>query len=347
MLTELLDRVLELLGADTAAVLLVDESGEELSPRRARHRGGGPAGRPRPGRLRVRRAHRRRATADRARPGRRVDGLEPHPVAEGHPHDGRRAADQQRLRRGCAPRRLPGLASVRRRRHPAAADRGRSACQRRARPAARGRQGGCRGAATEPRSERAAPNRRSSSPLGTFRPRAAASAAIGTTCSSSTTETSGSSSVTWPATACTRRSSWVGIRSALRSYALLSSSPDEALALTDRKVQHFEVGTMATVAVGVISPPYDEMHVALAGHPPPVVATPMRPAEIANIRAGPPLGVDLAATAPWPRCRCRRAQWSCCTPTGSSNGVASSSTKGSTACGRRWSPGRPPPSATG
>ncbi len=55
---------------------------------------------------------------------------------------------------------------------------------------------------------------------------------------------------------------------------------------------------MATVAVGVISPPYDEMHVALAGHPPPVVATPMRPAEIADIRAGPPLGVDLAATRP-------------------------------------------------
>src|SRR4051812_19501109 len=36
MLTELLDRVVELLGADTAAVLLVDESGEELFARAAR-----------------------------------------------------------------------------------------------------------------------------------------------------------------------------------------------------------------------------------------------------------------------------------------------------------------------
>src|SRR4051812_3761271 len=88
------------------------------------------------------------------------------------------------------------------------------------------------------------------------------------------------------------------IRSALRSYALLSSSPDEALALTDRKILHFELGRMATASVGVISPPYDEMHIALAGHPPPVVAGPGRPTEIADIRAGLPLGVSLGSARP-------------------------------------------------
>jgi putative methionine-R-sulfoxide reductase with GAF domain len=88
------------------------------------------------------------------------------------------------------------------------------------------------------------------------------------------------------------------IRSALRAYALLSPSPDEALALTDRKVLHFEMGNMATVAVGVISPPYDEMHISLAGHPPPVVAVPGRPAELVDIRAGLPLGVNLKGTRP-------------------------------------------------
>jgi serine phosphatase RsbU (regulator of sigma subunit) len=88
------------------------------------------------------------------------------------------------------------------------------------------------------------------------------------------------------------------IRSALRAYALLSSSPDEALALTDRKVRHFEMGNMATAAVGIISPPYDEMQITLAGHPPPVVAAPGRPAEVADIPAGLPLGVTTASSRP-------------------------------------------------
>jgi putative methionine-R-sulfoxide reductase with GAF domain len=88
------------------------------------------------------------------------------------------------------------------------------------------------------------------------------------------------------------------IRSALRAYALLSSSPDEALALTDRKVRHFELGNMATAAVGIISAPYDEMQITLAGHPPPVVAAPGRPAEVAAIPAGLPLGVTSASSRP-------------------------------------------------
>ncbi|MBV9950811.1 MAG: SpoIIE family protein phosphatase [Acidimicrobiia bacterium] len=88
------------------------------------------------------------------------------------------------------------------------------------------------------------------------------------------------------------------IRSALRSYALMSTSPDEALALTNRKVLHFEVGNMATAAVGVISPPYDEMQLALAGHPPPMVAVPGRATETADIRAGLPLGVSREGARP-------------------------------------------------
>ena len=88
------------------------------------------------------------------------------------------------------------------------------------------------------------------------------------------------------------------IRSALRAYALLGSGPDEVLAMTDRKVQHFEVGTIATVAAAVISPPYDEMRVALAGHPAPVIAHAGVEAEILPLEPGLPLGIGIDAERP-------------------------------------------------
>jgi sigma-B regulation protein RsbU (phosphoserine phosphatase) len=85
------------------------------------------------------------------------------------------------------------------------------------------------------------------------------------------------------------------IRSALRAYALIETSPARVLDLVDRKVNHFEIGTMATVACAVIDPPYDAMTVALAGHPPPVVAAPGRPASLVEVEPGIPLGVHLVA----------------------------------------------------
>ena len=88
------------------------------------------------------------------------------------------------------------------------------------------------------------------------------------------------------------------LRSALRAYALLEVTADEVLRLTDRKMRHFEIDKMATCAVAVVSPPYDHVSVALAGHPPILFASPGRPATFIDAVAGPPLGVrtDL----PWP-----------------------------------------------
>jgi putative methionine-R-sulfoxide reductase with GAF domain len=88
------------------------------------------------------------------------------------------------------------------------------------------------------------------------------------------------------------------LRSALRSYALLEVTPDELLRLTNRKMRHFEIDTMATCAVAVVSPPYDRASFSLAGHPPILTASPGRPAAFVDATVGPPLGVltDL----PWP-----------------------------------------------
>ena len=57
------------------------------------------------------------------------------------------------------------------------------------------------------------------------------------------------------------------IRSALRAYALLDVAPETVLDLVDAKVQHFEMQTFATVVCAVTKPPYDEVSIAVAGHP--------------------------------------------------------------------------------
>jgi serine phosphatase RsbU (regulator of sigma subunit) len=90
------------------------------------------------------------------------------------------------------------------------------------------------------------------------------------------------------------------IRSALRAYALVSDDPADVVALTDRKVQHFEIGEIATVAVAMTRAPYDEFHIASAGHLPPIVAAQAGPASFADIDIGPPLGAGVRDQR-WPR----------------------------------------------
>jgi phosphoserine phosphatase RsbU/P len=82
------------------------------------------------------------------------------------------------------------------------------------------------------------------------------------------------------------------IRSALRAYALIDELPERVLDLVDRKVQHFEIGTFATVACAVLHPPYDTMILAVAGHPPPVIAVPGREAWLAEVEVSPPIGTN-------------------------------------------------------
>jgi phosphoserine phosphatase RsbU/P len=82
------------------------------------------------------------------------------------------------------------------------------------------------------------------------------------------------------------------IRSALRAYALIEPSPNGVLDLVDRKVAHFEIETLATVTCAVLEPPYDTMTLAVAGHPPPVIVSPGRPACLAEIACSPPIGTN-------------------------------------------------------
>ena len=83
------------------------------------------------------------------------------------------------------------------------------------------------------------------------------------------------------------------IRSALRAYSLIDAPVAHVLDLVDRKVNHFEIATMATVASAVSNPPYETLTLAVAGHPPPVLASPGQPALFVDVKAGPPIGTNL------------------------------------------------------
>jgi phosphoserine phosphatase RsbU/P len=88
------------------------------------------------------------------------------------------------------------------------------------------------------------------------------------------------------------------MRSALRAYALETRDPAEVLARLDRKMLHFEPNAMATVLYAVIDPTLDRMHVASAGHFPPVLAAPGQAAELADVPAGMLIGILPEAQRP-------------------------------------------------
>jgi serine phosphatase RsbU (regulator of sigma subunit) len=82
------------------------------------------------------------------------------------------------------------------------------------------------------------------------------------------------------------------MRSALRAYALETPDPAEVLRRLDRKMQHFEPDALATVLYAVFDLALDQVRVCLAGHFPPVIALPGQPAELASIAAGLMIGVS-------------------------------------------------------
>jgi sigma-B regulation protein RsbU (phosphoserine phosphatase) len=88
------------------------------------------------------------------------------------------------------------------------------------------------------------------------------------------------------------------MRSALRAYALETRDPAAVLSRLDRKMQHFESEVMATVLYAVFDPSLDVMRICLAGHFPPVIAHPGRPGELADVAAGLMIGAAPDARRP-------------------------------------------------
>ena len=86
------------------------------------------------------------------------------------------------------------------------------------------------------------------------------------------------------------------IRSALRAYALEFPGPADVLRKLDHKMQYFEEGeVMATVCYAVLDPDSGQLRISSAGHFPPVIAAPARHGAMAEIAVDPPIGVADAA----------------------------------------------------
>ncbi|MCA2213182.1 PP2C family protein-serine/threonine phosphatase [Jidongwangia harbinensis] len=81
------------------------------------------------------------------------------------------------------------------------------------------------------------------------------------------------------------------IRSALRAYSLICDDPAEALTLLDRKVHHFEAGNLTTAMYAMVAPDRATLHVSSAGHLRPVLAVPDEPVRVLNLPIDPPLGI--------------------------------------------------------
>lgn len=82
------------------------------------------------------------------------------------------------------------------------------------------------------------------------------------------------------------------LRSALRAYALEFPGPADVLAKLDAKMQYFEEDdVMATVSYAVLDPDSGQLAISSAGHFPPVIAAPGQQAALAQIAVDPPIGV--------------------------------------------------------
>jgi sigma-B regulation protein RsbU (phosphoserine phosphatase) len=82
------------------------------------------------------------------------------------------------------------------------------------------------------------------------------------------------------------------IRSTLRACALEFPGPADVLRKLDHNMQYFEEGdVMATVSYAVLDPDSGQLRISSAGHFPPVIAAPGQHGAMAQIAVDPPIGV--------------------------------------------------------
>lgn len=80
------------------------------------------------------------------------------------------------------------------------------------------------------------------------------------------------------------------LRTATRSYALDSADPAEVLTKLDRHIRHFEPEMMATVGYAMWEPSLERMHLSLGGHLNPVLASENEPTRLLDVPVDPPVG---------------------------------------------------------
>lgn len=84
------------------------------------------------------------------------------------------------------------------------------------------------------------------------------------------------------------------LRSAIRAFAMRAEDPAAVLRDLDRYVHQFEPSLHATVLCAFVDPGPGRVTLSTAGHPPPVLARPNPPGEVVSLPADVLLGVDPA-----------------------------------------------------
>jgi putative methionine-R-sulfoxide reductase with GAF domain len=86
------------------------------------------------------------------------------------------------------------------------------------------------------------------------------------------------------------------LRNAVRAYALDDDGdPAAILERVDRMIHHFQPGEMATVALGLLEPSFERLHLSTAGHPAPILAAGDGPGTYLDLPVDPPLGAVAGA----------------------------------------------------
>ena len=95
------------------------------------------------------------------------------------------------------------------------------------------------------------------------------------------------------------------LRTSLRAQLFANGGdPAAALDLVDRQLKYFEPDELATAIVAVSEPPFRHVFVATAGHLAPILAAPGQRGRYIDVEVGPPLG----APGTWPR-RMSTVEW--------------------------------------
>jgi putative methionine-R-sulfoxide reductase with GAF domain len=80
------------------------------------------------------------------------------------------------------------------------------------------------------------------------------------------------------------------IRSALRAYALETLDPADVLTRLDRKIRRFEPNAMATICYAVLDPDHTSLTISNAGHLPPILIRPGHPNRLLTVAPDVPVG---------------------------------------------------------
>jgi hypothetical protein len=81
------------------------------------------------------------------------------------------------------------------------------------------------------------------------------------------------------------------VQAILRAFASLDGTPDTVLAMASDVIQRFHGEALATAVCATASPPFTSFTVASAGHLPPVMVAPGGSGALVELPVGPPLGM--------------------------------------------------------